>query len=67
MTRELAKVQPYTTKGLCLLYGVSYKTLQKWLKEIDGDLGKKVGKLWNVNQVEIIFKRYGRPEAGVGR
>jgi hypothetical protein len=64
MNREPAKLQPYTTKDLCLLYGVTYKTLQRWLNEINGELGKKIGKFWNVYQVEIIFKRCGRPEVG---
>jgi transposase len=64
MIKEPAKLQPYNTKDLCHLYGVSYKTIQKWLKKIEDQLGERIGKMWNINQVEIIFKRYGRPEAG---
>lgn len=59
-----AKLKPYNTKDLCTLYGVSYKTMQKWLEKIKDQLGERVGKKWSVSQVEVIFKKYGRPEAG---
>lgn len=67
MLKEPAKVQPYNMKELCKLYRVSDKTMRKWLNEIKGDLGEKVGRLYNVNQVKTIFEKLGRPESdGVG-
>jgi hypothetical protein len=54
-------VKPYTKKELTNLYGISKAVLRRWLKQHDDILGKST-KLFNLKQVEFIFKQYGYPK-----
>ncbi len=56
-----ANLRPYTKKELTILYGISSKVLRTWLKQHDDMLGKNT-KLFNVKQVDFIFKFYGIPK-----
>ena len=62
MQSNPAEIKPYTMKQLRQLYGLSDKTMRKWLKQFESDIGEKNGNLFNVNQVKIIFEKLGRPE-----
>lgn len=55
------ELRPYTKKELTILYGISSKVLRTWLKQHDDMLGKNT-KLFNVKQVDFIFKVYGVPQ-----
>jgi uncharacterized protein YjcR len=58
---EAIKTKAYTTKELAGLYGVSLKTLRKWLKPHQPSIGKKVSIYFTKKQVEIIFEKIGEP------
>ena len=56
-----APINPYSTKALAILYGVSYKVLKSWLVKIP-DLPRQRAKKWTVAEVKIIFTHLGTPE-----
>ena len=56
-------VKPYSTKELCIIYGVCPKTFLKWLKPFLQYIGTKNGRFYTVIQVEIIITRLGVPYA----
>lgn len=53
-------VKPYTKKELTQLYGISRKTLRRWLVKHDTLLGKNT-KIFNVKQIDFIFNHFGFP------
>ena len=54
-------IKPYTHQELAMLYGVSWRTLQRWLKPFQRMLGEKNGHYYTTRQVTIIFTRIGWP------
>jgi hypothetical protein len=58
---ELFEIKPYSTKELSLIYGVSDRTLGKWLLPFKAEIGKRTGRYYTIVQVEIILKRIGMP------
>lgn len=55
-------LRPYTHKELAQLYNVSWLTFQRWLKDKEGDIGKKQGHFYHIHQVLKIFKIFGIPK-----
>jgi hypothetical protein len=51
----------HTLKEIAVMYGVSDRTLKKWLIPFDEKIGKKNGWYYSVNQVKIIFQSLGLP------
>lgn len=60
--RNLHKLQPCSLKQLAITYKIDVKTLKKWLKKKESTIGEKVGRLYNINQVKIIYTLFGYPE-----
>ena len=58
---DVTQIKPYSTKELSGIYGVSEKTLRKWMKPFAESIGKKQGRYYTVVQVEIIFNKLGMP------
>ncbi len=58
---EVKEVKAYSAKELCIIYGISYKTLRKWLSPFKADIGDRQGRFYTVLQVEIIFSKLGLP------
>jgi hypothetical protein len=54
-------LRPYNHAELAQLYGISWKTLQKWLAPHKYTIGEKTGHFYNTKQVEIIFGLLGFP------
>ncbi len=54
-------VKPYSPGELCVIYGVSRKTWDKWLSPFAGKIGKRCGRYYTVLQVEIIIQHVGVP------
>jgi len=50
-----------TLKEIAIMYGVSDRTVRKWLKPHENKIGEKVGWYYSVNQVKIIFQCLGLP------
>lgn len=61
ITKNEIMVKPYTKKELSILYGVSRRKLNLWLRPIIGKIGIKYGSHYNVKQVEMLFKSLGLP------
>jgi hypothetical protein len=59
-------IRRYTHKELTVLYKVSWKTLQRWLKPFEGNIGRKHGHFYSSRQVAIIFEMLGPPEGLAG-
>lgn len=56
--------EPMTITRLAGLYGVSRPTMRKWIKPLLKQLGKIVGKLYNLKQVRLIIRHLGTPGLG---
>jgi len=54
-------LKAYTVKQLSELYGVSAKTLRRWLEPLTKQLGEKRGYFYNISQVKCIIKYLGAP------
>jgi hypothetical protein len=55
-------VKPYTTSELAAFYKVCSRTLRKWLKSIENEVGERIGRYYTVNQVKIIIEKLGIPK-----
>lgn len=51
----------YCKKDLLHLYGVTYKTLAKWLRPMASEIGPLHGRSFTTAQVKIIFDTLGYP------
>lgn len=54
-------VKPYSTSELAHLYHISIPTMRKWLRAHELFIGKRVGRIYSVKQVVVIFDRLGMP------
>lgn len=54
-------MQPYTISEIAKLYGVNYRTMRKWLKPFEKEIGIKTGRYFNIPQVKIIFSKLDYP------
>lgn len=58
-------VKTYSVKEIAGLYGISGKTLKKWLAPFEGEIGERIGYFYNPKQVQTIFEKLGLPEIDV--
>jgi len=56
------KLKPYTVLELARLYGVSDRTMKKWIKPFETEIGSKVGYFYTIAQVKLIFEKLGMPQ-----
>ena len=64
MENETTKIRlrTYSVKEVAELYGISGKTLKKWLAPFEKEIGARVGYLYNPKQIRVIFDKLGFPE-----
>lgn len=55
------QIKPHTILELAKLYGVSDRTMKKWLKPFEPEIGNKIGYFYTIAQVKIIFEKLGTP------
>lgn len=55
------QLKPYTVLELARLYSVSDRTMKKWLKPFEPEVGNKIGYFYTIAQVKIIFEKLGMP------
>lgn len=60
-----AELQRYAHNKVAAMYGVSRQTLYRWLKPIADELGKRHGNRYSIEQVKVIFARFGVPMIAV--
>ena len=54
-------LKPYNLKELAGMYGVSVRTLSKWIEPFAGQIGKRIGYFYTIPQVKTIFLNLGLP------
>ena len=59
MPGKFLHIKPYTLTELAAYYGLSCRIMTQWLAPFKEEIGKKIGRIYNIKQVEIIFKRLG--------
>ena len=59
--KKVIYLKPYTTKEIAAMYGISTKTIIRWIEPIKNEVGEKRGRYYTVNQVERIFDEIGLP------
>ena len=55
------QIKTYSVKEVAVLYGISRKTLRKWLIPFAKEIGKRKGHLYNPKQMVVIFDKLGIP------
>jgi hypothetical protein len=55
------ELKPRSLKELSALYGISSRTLKKWLKPFEKEVGKRIGYYYSITQVKKIFRFLGFP------
>lgn len=54
-------LRPYNKTELRKVYGISKYLMSKWLKDVEKELGKRIGYSYSIAQVQIIINKYGIP------
>ena len=60
--RKTVEVRAYSIGELAILYGISARTMNRWLKPHMEIVGKRQGRFYTVKQVELIFEQLGLPK-----
>lgn len=55
------EIKPYTKKELAAIYGIGARSFSTWLNKLEGIVGRKEGKYYNVKQVRLIIDQLGLP------
>lgn len=55
------KLKAYSITELARIYEVDPRTLKKWLKPFEEQIGEKQGRYFQIPQVKIIFKKLDLP------
>ena len=53
---------PMSKTELAKAYGITRRTLKKWIAPIEERIGEYIGKKYSTRQLSIIFKFCGRPK-----
>ncbi len=61
ITDNSIEVRPYSLTELANIYGITNRTMKKWIIKHDEAVGEKVGRLYSALQVKIIFEKLGLP------
>jgi hypothetical protein len=54
-------VKPYSLTELANIYGVTNRTMKNWIEPHQELVGVKIGRLFTVLQVKVIFEKLGLP------
>ena len=57
----VTEIRPYTPSELARIYGVSKKTMNRWLKPHRAAIQERDGLYYTALQVKIIFEKLGLP------
>lgn len=56
------KLKPYSLSELAGIYGVCNRTLKRWMKPFEEEIGERDGRFYQIPQVKVIFERLMVPE-----
>ena len=65
-TNTTIAIKPYSLTELAAIYGVTVRTIKKWIAPFENETGEKIGRYYNALQVKIIFDKLGLPEMADG-
>ncbi len=54
-------IRPYKLKDLAAIYQTKVRTLRRWIKTFEEELGEKPGHHYSVHQVHLIVQKIGVP------
>ena len=57
----VTEIKPYSPSELAQIYGVTKKTINRWLRPHRSRIGDREGLFYTALQVRIIFERLGLP------
>ena len=57
----VTEIKPYSPAELARIYGVTKKTINRWLKPHRSRIGEREGLFYTALQVRLIFERLGLP------
>ena len=60
-TEIIIKLKPYSLKEIADIYGISTKTLTKWMAPLRDKVGIRRGRYYTIKQVRIIFDELELP------
>lgn len=55
------KLKAYSITELARIYEVDPRTLKKWIKPFEEQIGEKQGRYYQIPQVKVIFKKLDLP------
>jgi len=61
MKKNTIQLKPYSLVELAKLYTICDRTMKKWIKPFEQEVGEKNGRYYSINQVKIIFDKLGLP------
>ncbi len=61
ITYKKIELKPYSITELAQIYQVSIYIIRNWLKPHNKEIGKKIGRMYTVHQVKIIFEKLEIP------
>ena len=61
MKKNIIQLKPYSLVDLAKLYTVCDRTMKKWIKPFEHEVGEKNGRYYSISQVKIIFDKLGLP------
>lgn len=61
ITDNTVEIKPYNLTELAQIYGVTNRTMKNWIIRHNEAVGEKVGRLYTVLQIKIIFQKLGLP------
>jgi hypothetical protein len=61
ITDNTVEIKPYNLTELAQIYGVTNRTMKNWIFRHNEAVGEKVGRLYTVLQIKIIFQKLGLP------
>lgn len=61
MKKNTIQLKPYSLVDLAKLYTVCDRTMKKWIKPFEQEVGEKNGRYYSISQVKIIFEKLGLP------
>ncbi|MES2514708.1 MAG: hypothetical protein V4580_11215 [Bacteroidota bacterium] len=62
LTKSRIQIKAYSKTELAVMYNISAKSLQSWLKTVEKELGPRIGRFYTPKQVKRIFEEFGAPE-----
>jgi transposase len=61
MGSDKFQIKPLSLKDLAGLYDVDYRTIKKWIRPFQKEIGKKNGRYYSIAQVKTILEKLGTP------